>query len=540
MRSRLLICAIFLSCHATTGLAQNNDTTLKSTTIEVIQSYKPEVKAQAKPEFKPDLPPRDTSRPAFRYDVPQQALYFTYSSLPLRPLALGKDSNRHPFANYLKLGGGTQSTFYADAGIGSISGRNYQTAVHLHHLSQKGNISNQQVSLTDLDATGSLKSQNQIWGMSVGALRNRYHFYGYDHDLYDLAKDSVQQTYSGVQLTVDVKNREQGSAGINYHPQIGAYLYGDAHDVSEQTLFFDLPVSKKLDENLTAGAGLNGTLTRLKTPAKSFDNNIFQINAFIAFSKNNFQGKIALYPTFNTAGNSFLLPDIKFAWKAPTGALMIAAGWQARLQQNSFRQLSTENPYIFDQYKTRQTRQDEVYASLHGAAGSHFSFDARLSWWQFDNLPMYLNDTLDQKNFYLLYDARVQAVSFDVSLHYQVADRMDVGLNGVITSFTNKTFNRVWHQPGLRIKGYLAARPAEHLTVTAYATLMDQIYALNALHEEVKLDGVYDLGLGAEYQIIPRLSVFANLNNLLNNRYQRWYGYEVIGFNVFGGLRLKF
>ena len=58
------------------------DTTLKGTTIEVIQSYKPEVKQLPKPQFTAELPPRDTSRPQFRYEVPQQTLNYTYSALP--------------------------------------------------------------------------------------------------------------------------------------------------------------------------------------------------------------------------------------------------------------------------------------------------------------------------------------------------------------------------------------------------------------------------------------------------------------------------
>lgn len=66
------------------------------------------------------------------------------------------------------------------------------------------------------------------------------------------------------------------------------------------------------------------------------------------------------------------------------------------------------------------------------------------------------------------------------------------------------------------------------------------IYALNQAHVETKLDGVFDLGAGAEYVFIPRLSAFINTNNLLNDCYQRWYRYESYGFNVYGGLRLKF
>ena len=91
MRRSIVVSSMILLLGAHYAAAQQKaDTTLKGVTIEVIQSYKPEIEPVSKPEFKPELPPRDTSKPAFKYDVPQQALYYTYSSLPLRPLALGR------------------------------------------------------------------------------------------------------------------------------------------------------------------------------------------------------------------------------------------------------------------------------------------------------------------------------------------------------------------------------------------------------------------------------------------------------------------
>src|SRR5579872_3014402 len=128
------------------------DTILKGSTIEVLQSYKPQIKQAPKPEWIPQLPPADTAHPTFTYDVPQQTLYYTYSSLPLRPLALGREIPRLPFANYIKLGAGNLSTLYLDAGIGSISGAHYETGIHVHYLSQMGDIKNQQSSSAGLEA----------------------------------------------------------------------------------------------------------------------------------------------------------------------------------------------------------------------------------------------------------------------------------------------------------------------------------------------------------------------------------------------------
>ena len=69
---------------------------------------------------------------------------------------------------------------------------------------------------------------------------------------------------------------------------------------------------------------------------------------------------------------------------------------------------------------------------------------------------------------------------------------------------------------------------------------MDELYAIERGNKVRKLNTNLDLGTGAEYLIIPRLTAFLNANNILNNRYERWNNYQAYGFNIFGGARLKF
>src|SRR5687767_11140867 len=117
MKNSFFLLIAFFFCNIL--FAQKKDSVLKDQTIEVIQSYKPQVKQASKPQFTPDLPPRDTVTPYFQYDVPQQVLSYSYTPPALRPLALGKDTASLPYPNYVKLGGGNLSTIYFDAGISS-------------------------------------------------------------------------------------------------------------------------------------------------------------------------------------------------------------------------------------------------------------------------------------------------------------------------------------------------------------------------------------------------------------------------------------
>ena len=59
-------------------------------------------------------------------------------------------------------------------------------------------------------------------------------------------------------------------------------------------------------------------------------------------------------------------------------------------------------------------------------------------------------------------------------------------------------------------------------------------------NEAVKMENILDLNLGASYVFNKSVSAYLHLNNLLNNHYQYFYGYDVQGFNFMIGAVLSF
>jgi len=519
------------------------DTVLKGATIEVIQSYKPQVKQVPKPDWVPQLPANDTARPSFKYDVPQQTLYFTYSSMPLRPLALGLDSGKVPFQNYLKVGGGNLSTLYVDAGIGSLCGKNYETAFHLHDISQQGNIKYQQTSLSGLEADGTLHRQTNDWHASIDAERNQYYYYAYPDNE---SRDTLKQTYTTVRATVDMKNKDSVYSKLNYHPALSASLYDARFGTSETNIGFNAPFTYDVDSTLQARIALVGALTHLTTNEQSVNNNYIELLPGFNIHRDQFIGHALLGLAAGAGGNGYILPDIYGALPIKNTSLLVSAGWQATLIQNTYEQLTTINPYLLNNYMVQQTRKDEVFVNVQGSAGAHLSFSGRLGWDAYNDLPTFLNfyrtqfnGTADEKRFYVVYQ-QVRAIALQLAARYQVANTWSVGIKGDFYDFYQSTQKQVWEQPDMKIKGDFTILPLPKLTVTAYLAMMGGIYAENAFGNAEKLKAATDIGGNAEYQIIPRLSAFVQVSNLLNDKYQRWLGYEAYGLNIYGGLRLKF
>lgn len=56
----------------------------------------------------------------------------------------------------------------------------------------------------------------------------------------------------------------------------------------------------------------------------------------------------------------------------------------------------------------------------------------------------------------------------------------------------------------------------------------------------VRMNAVSDLHVGAVYHLFKGVSVYAQVNNLLNKKYQYYLGYPAEGFNFVGGLSFRF
>jgi hypothetical protein len=53
-------------------------------------------------------------------------------------------------------------------------------------------------------------------------------------------------------------------------------------------------------------------------------------------------------------------------------------------------------------------------------------------------------------------------------------------------------------------------------------------------------NGGTDLSAGMEFKVNKMFSAWLDVNNILNNKYERWHNYEVYGLNVLGGVRISF
>jgi outer membrane receptor protein involved in Fe transport len=78
------------------------------------------------------------------------------------------------------------------------------------------------------------------------------------------------------------------------------------------------------------------------------------------------------------------------------------------------------------------------------------------------------------------------------------------------------------------------------LRLMAEAVMFNGVSYLNQTQQLERLNGVFDLNLGVSYDYNKTFGFFLNINNVTSARYFRWYNYPTYGFNVLGGLNIRF
>ena len=535
----LLIAYCLLASNATA----QRDTTRRQT-IEITSSYKPVLRNAVKINLSASALAADTSRPRLAYDIPAQNLFFAYQPISLKPLALMQDTGLQlGVRNYVKAGFGNYTTPYIAAAVSFGDGKKSLVNLYGNYISSKGKIINQDFSELKLKGTGSFFSaKNEVYG-SAGINANQYYQYGYDHALHNFAKDSVSRKYQDFFVSAGLRNTAVNDFKVNYNPNVTAHIFSRENKINESSLIIDAPVEKKFGESISFKVAAIANLTNLTNKATtintSISNNLFQIAPELAYYSNMFTFHGGVTPSWNN-GVLSVLPNIYGEAQLQHNVLMVQAGWVGRFINNSFRSLSTMNPYIADPTFLTNTKEVQYYGGVKATLGKHFSFNAKAAFITYNNMPLFVNDGLYGNSFIVTNESKMNDLQLhgDMSLVSQDKFTLTAGLD--LNTYTGLSNNaNAWGLIPVQLTGSFRWNAFKQVLLKADVFTFSGVPVLLKNNTETKTNGT-DLSAGAEFKITKKFSAWLDLNNILDQKYQRWYNYPVYGLNVIGGIIAHF
>ena len=522
---------------------RNSDDTTKKMVV-ITSAYKPVLKPATKINFLAALPAQDTTKPTLqRYNVPAQNLFFSYLPVALKPLALPADSiPQWVNSNYVKAGFGNYSSPYAEAGLSFGDGKTSLINFFGKHISQKGSIPFQQYGHTTFNFMGLYSTNaNMEWRTKIGFDNRSQYYYGFQPDTLKFEKDSLRQKYNTISGMIGLRNKEVNSLGISYDPTLTINLFSDNRSGRETSFILNAPLSKTINEEFTANIILNANITTLKNFSDTtIKNNLFSISPLLTVKKRSFTLNVGFIPSWDN-GTSHILPNLTAVVRIKDEKFVVQAGWIGYYQKNSYQSLSVTNPWIRQPDSLFNTRIQEKYAGFKGSAGSHFSYNARLSLLNYNNPVLFLNDSLDGKTFSPVYESALKVLRISGEVGFTVQEKFSLLAGAAINNFSGLEINdKAWGLLPLEITGSLRWQVLKDLQFKSDLFISNGALYRTKLGTKERLGGAFDLSAGATFSVLPQLGIWLQFNNILNNKYERWHQYQVLGLNVLGGIVYSF
>ena len=522
--------------------AQKKDTTTKGGSIDITSSFKPVLRNAAKINFSATPLPADNGTPKLSYTIPQQNLFFSYQPVSLKPLAMTIDTNGPSHnSNYVKAGFGNFSTPYVEAGFSFGDGKKTNVNLLANHISQKGKLPFQQYSQSGFSLNGNFVTGKVEWYGKAGYTQDTYYRYGVDTSAKNLGKSDLRQQYQTVKIQAGLKNAFINDLGINYNPDLSINIFTDNHNATESNAILNLPVEKTFGKSFGLRLGATANMTQYK-PAdlKSFSNNIYSINGAFQLKTPDLFLQLGILPTWDN--NIFnTLPDIRVDYKVQNEEFVVTAGWIGYYIKNNYQNLATINPWISQPLSQFNTRVYERYAGIKGSVVNHFNYNIKAGVIEYNNMPLYVNDSAKQRIFHVVKEEKLKAFQLRSEMEYVVKDKFNISAAVNYYAFYSiKTEDKAWHLLPLHINASLRWQPVKDVWIKGDVFAWKGPKYQTPEKNSFTLDGTMDLNAGVEFKVTKMINVFTNFNNILNRKYQRWNRYEALGFNFLGGVIINF
>ena len=537
IRALLASLAFGLSMH---GAAQEDG---KKQTIDITSAFKPVLREAAKFRFNGTAPKQDTALPRLTYRIPVQNLVPGLSPVTLKPITLAADSlGGMASDNFLRAGFGNLNTPVAEAGFTLGSGTN-RLNVFGSHISSKGPIEFQEYARTRLSAHGTAQVvENLELSGRFGYHQDKHFQYGYDKAPgSNFDRDDLLRRYNTLSAEAGLRNLSATEFGLHYSPRIRFDVFGDNRGNNETNTLVDLPLEKRIGENLTASIGLQADLTRYRPDnGKAQSNNLFLAPISVSFRRDNLRLKAGFTPSWdNRTFNP--LPEFTVEFPVAGEKWVLQGGWIGYYNKGSYMRFAGINPFIGAPDSLVNNRMIERYAGFRGTLAGGFTYQARIGSATYHGAALYANDWASRKDFKVLYEEKLQAIQARGEIGYAKAERFHFRAALAWNGFNSqRTEDRAWGLLPLELDGHLRWQILKDLWLKADAYLWQGAVFPDRSGNAIRMDGALDLNAGLEFRITKSLSLWTRFNNITNARYQRWNGYESFGFNMTGGVMLNF
>ena len=543
---KYLVTLILFIFFAGNQLAQNG---LSDLNFVATSSFVPTIKDAIKFTDLPEIKDSVNRISNIKYGITSVPLFPKYEVQTIEEAKLANEPLPKLYNSLLKLGYGPFYTMpYGEFWIANNRSRENNYGAHVKHLSstaQLEGVGNSDYSNNKIELFGKQFYKKHTLSGEINYDRRVIHYYGFDIDSNDSkSKDfdaNTKQRYQLIEPKLKLQSHYSDSVHINHTILLSYYNLQNQNQESENNIKLNgltsLFINKeKLNVNILTDyynhKQSNDTINDLiisVNPSFEAKGNKWNANVGLAGPINNFNNKTRFY----------FYPQINFNYDIYENIIIPYAGVNGGLIKNSFKQLSTENPFIDSTIRYANTNNKyNLFLGLKGNLSSNTSYDARVTYSQFDSLHFFVvnyNDINKMYNrFNVVYDT-ASLLNISGQINYQLNEKLKLIAKGDYNLYTPKNLDYAYHKPSFFLTFTGAYNLRNKIIVKADLFFVGSQWA-KSQYIDKQLNGYFDGNIEAEYRYTKTLSFFARFNNIANQRYYKWERLPSQRFNMMIGL----
>ncbi len=286
---------------------------------------------------------------------------------------------------------------------------------------------------------------------------------------------------------------------------------------------------------------------------------VFSMNPYYSIERERWDIRLGVKSSFSFVhGRPFNpSPDVSFEWKAVPEWLAFYAGAGGSYKVNTLDGMFTENRFLFSDLRVQDTYTPvSAYFGVKIKPVYNLLFDAYVNYQYIDNQYFFINkdyaysllsstllgspnDSIIYTNKFNVVYSAATLVKVGLRANYNLRNLVNIQLKGAYNGWDVEDIAMAWNKPKFEADMTADWRVTRNLNVTSNVFFESERFAKLG-EQSMRMRPKVDINLGASYSYLNWFTLFGKVNNLTNNRYQEFYGYEVQGMNVLVGASFSF
>nr|WP_268849474.1 TonB-dependent receptor [Flavobacterium aestivum] len=573
---------IFLLLLSQYTFAQNKQGNIGTEVVNVVKPYAPTISDAFKVK---EVPVITNDENAKKENVKYSILPFPVAStfLPSKGNAQGVEKAKQVrlFKNYTTLGIGNYGALNAELYVTDDLNNNDYVSGMFRHQSSRGGLKDVVLDNgfydTAIDLVYGTNEEGMAWNVNAGYQNQIYNWYGlpanFGNTLTLQEKMALvnsidsQQSYNTIKLggTIALEEGIFSNANLEFNHFSDAYNSSENRFLLTPTFKFDV-----MDEAIKTkfiidyvGGSFKSNYLGTNTEALKYGYTNFGIVPSFEMIKDDWTlnlGAGLMYSkgTENKTNKFYVYPSVTASYKVVGDLMIFYAGAIGDLQQNTYKDLVDTNPFVSPTLEIKPTNElYDIHAGLKGKLASTVSYDIKASYTYDENKALFLSNDYTEKStnanyafgnsLHVVYDD-MKTIRFYGEIKADLAKGVTVGVDGTLSSYSNKFEKEAWNLPAIQLNSTLDFAITEKwfagVNLFYVGERKDQQINTDIVYVvapgPITLDGYLDLNANVRFKYNERFTAFVKANNITNNGYQKWLNYPVQGFQLMLGANYKF